>query len=48
MRGRSRNDLREGYWSARVERHVAFYTVSDSTIRTQRLLHKAMDAKRHL
>lgn len=46
--GRPRDELREGYWSSRAERHVVFYTFDDQTLRIRRVLHGAMDADRHL
>jgi len=46
--GSPRDELREGYWSKRLERHVVFYTFTDSALRVCRVLHAAMDMDRHL
>jgi len=47
-RGRSREPVREGYWSIHVGRHVVFYTFTDSTVKVRRVLHDQMDVDRHL
>jgi len=46
--GESRDWLRQGYWSIRVEHHIAFYTFTDKEVRIRRVLHEVMDAGRHL
>jgi toxin ParE1/3/4 len=46
--GKQRDELRKGYWSRRIGRHVVFYTITDSEVRIRRVLHGAMDVKRRL
>ena len=46
--GKPRDELREGYWSQRVEHHVVFYTFTDAELRIRRVLHEVMDVGRHL
>lgn len=46
--GKPRDDLREGYWSKRLEHHVVFYTFTDAELRIRRVLHEVMDVGRHL
>ena len=46
--GKSRDELREGYWSKRLEHHVVFYTFTDAELRIRRVLHEVMDVGRHL
>ena len=46
--GKPRDELREGYWSKRVEHHVVFYTFTDAELRIRRVLHEVMDVGRHL
>ena len=46
--GTQRDELRSGYRTVRVGRHVMFYTTSSSTVRVQRILHDQMDLGRHL
>jgi len=46
--GRSREQLRRGYFSLRLNEHVAFYVVTASVIRIVRVLHSRMDPDRHL
>lgn len=46
--GKSRDSLRAGYWSVRIERHVVFYTFSEHEVRLRRVLHDSMDVDRHL
>ena len=47
-RGDPRDELREGYWSKRLEHHVVFYTFNDAEVRVRRVLHEVMDVGRHL
>ncbi|MGR3364954.1 MAG: type II toxin-antitoxin system RelE/ParE family toxin [Maritimibacter harenae] len=47
-RGRARDEIRAGYRSARVERHVVFYQVLGQAVVVQRVLHASMDPDRHL
>jgi toxin ParE1/3/4 len=47
-RGRRRDDLRPGYRSVLLARHVAFYTVRDDAIVVQRVLHGSMDPDQNL
>ena len=46
--GYSRNELREGYWSKKLEHHIVFYTFTDVELRIRRVLHEVMDVGRHL
>ena len=46
--GEHRDLLRAGYWSVRIEHHIAFYTFTDKEVRLRRVLHEVMDAGRHL
>jgi toxin ParE1/3/4 len=46
--GKARDDMREGYWSKRIEHHVVFYTVTDDELRIRRVLHEVMDPDLHL
>ncbi len=47
-RGNIRDDVRPGYWSQLVRRHVLFYTFTDEAILLQRVLHGSMDPTIHL
>ncbi len=47
-RGHARDELREGYWSKKLEHHVVFYTFNDAEVRIRRVLHEVMDVGRHL
>lgn len=47
-RGRRRDEVRPGYWSLLVRRHVAFYTFTTDEVLLQRVLHGSMDPDRHL
>jgi len=47
-RGRCRDDLRPGYRSVLLARHVAFYTVHSDAIVVQRVLHGSMDPDQNL
>lgn len=46
--GHVRNELREGYWSKKLEHHIVFYTFTDDEVRIRRVLHEVMDVSRHL
>jgi toxin ParE1/3/4 len=46
--GTPRDEVREGYWSKRLEHHVVFYTYTDAELRVRRVLHEVMDVGRHL
>jgi toxin ParE1/3/4 len=46
--GKPREDVRPGYWSRLVRKHVVFYTFSDPEILVQRVLHGSMDPTLHL
>jgi toxin ParE1/3/4 len=46
--GKPREELREGYWSRRLEHHVVFYTFTDAEVRVRRVLHEVMDVGRRL
>lgn len=47
-RGRRRDEVRTGYWSRLVRRHVAFYTVTADEVLIQRVLHGGMDPDLHM
>ena len=46
--GRSREDVRAGYRSLRVNQHTVYYMLTPSAIRIIRVLHAQMDPDRHL
>jgi toxin ParE1/3/4 len=46
--GRQRPELRPGYRSHRIRRHVAFYTVTADEVLVQRVLHVSMEPDLHL
>lgn len=46
--GRHRDEVRPGYRSLHVRRHVAFYTVTADQVLIQRVLHASMDPDLHL
>ena len=46
--GRSRDDLRAGYYALQVNQHVIFYTLTTSSIRIVRVLHVRTDPDRNL
>ena len=47
-RATPRPELRPGFWSARIGRHVLFFTFDHIELRVRRVLHAAMDVPRHL
>ena len=47
-KGAQRDEIRAGYWSVRIERHVVFYTITEREVRIRRVLHVAMDPDAHL
>ncbi len=47
-RVRRREEVRVGYWSLLVRRHVAFYTVTVDQVLIQRVLHGSMDPDLHM
>jgi toxin ParE1/3/4 len=46
--GRSREDLRAGYRSLRINHHVVFYVVTPTVVRIVRVLHMRRDPDSHL
>jgi len=46
--GKDRDDVRAGYRSLRVNRHIVYYVPTPSVIRVVRVLHAQMDPDRHL
>jgi len=46
--GKQRDDVRPGYRSKLVRKHVVFYTVSGDNVLIQRVLHGSMDPPRHI
>lgn len=47
-RGRCRDDVRTGYWSRLLRRHVVFYTFDDEEVLIRRVLHGSMDPDQNL
>ncbi|MCB9879036.1 MAG: type II toxin-antitoxin system RelE/ParE family toxin [Planctomycetes bacterium] len=47
-RGRSRDEVRPGYWSRLIRRHVAFYSFTANEVLVQRVLHSSMEPELHL
>ena len=47
-RGRSCDDIREGYFKLSVGSHVAFYRLTGGDVEIVRILHQRMDFDRHL
>ena len=47
-RGKRRDDVRTGYWSLLLRRHIAFYTFTDDEVLIQRVLHSRVDPGLHL
>lgn len=46
--GRTRDEVRPGYRSQLVRKHVLFYTYTATEVRVQRVLHASMDPTLHL
>jgi toxin ParE1/3/4 len=46
--GRARDELRPGYRSLAINRHVVYYTVEEPVVRIIRVLHGRMDPDQHL
>ena len=46
--GKSRDDLRPGYFSLVLNEHIAYYIISQCVVRIARVLHSQMDPDRHL
>ncbi|MBZ0153014.1 MAG: type II toxin-antitoxin system RelE/ParE family toxin [Planctomycetes bacterium] len=46
--GRRRDEVRLGYRSLLVRRHIAFYTVTADEVLIQRVLHASMDPDLHM
>ena len=46
--GRSRDDLRSGYFSLTLNEHIAYYVITPSIVQIVRVLHSQMDPDRHL
>lgn len=46
--GKNRDDIRRGYRSLQVNRHILYYRVTPSVIRIVRVLHARMDPDGHL
>jgi toxin ParE1/3/4 len=46
--GKSREDLRAGYYALRVNQHVIYYMLTPSSIRIVRVLHARMDPDQNL
>ena len=46
--GQNRQDIKSGYYSKLVGRHLIFYRKIEHRIRIIRVLHQAMDMPQHL
>jgi toxin ParE1/3/4 len=46
--GKSREDIRLGYRSLVVEKHLIFYRLTEEKLEIMRILHDRMDVMRHL
>lgn len=46
--GKPRDEVRPGYWSLLIRRHVAFYTFTADEVLLQRVLHGSMEPDLHL
>ena len=46
--GHARDDLRTGYRALPIGQHVAFYKMIEEEIQIVRVLHKSVDAPRHV
>jgi len=46
--GKSRADIKPGYRSLVIEKHVVFYRITEQTLDVLRILHGNMDTPQHL
>ena len=46
--GKSRDEVRPGYRSMLVRKHVVYYTFTDGEVLIQRVLHGSMDPEKHV
>lgn len=46
--GKSRDELRPGYFSIVLNEHIAYYVIHRTVVRIVRVLHSQMDPDRHL
>jgi toxin ParE1/3/4 len=46
--GKSRDDIKAGYRSLLVEKHLVFYRLADEQLEIMRILHYRMDVIQHL
>jgi toxin ParE1/3/4 len=46
--GKSRDDIKAGYRSLLVEKHLVFYRLADEQLEIMRILHCRMDVIQHL
>ena len=46
--GRVRTDIKEGYYSINVEKHVIYYRVSTEGIEIIDVLHQSMEPRLHI
>lgn len=46
--GQERNDIKQGYYSARAEKHHIYYRIRDTHIEIIDVLHQSMEPKRHI
>jgi len=46
--GKSRADIKPGYRSLSIDKHVVFYRITEHTLEVLRILHGNMDTAQHL
>lgn len=46
--GRSRDEIKPGYYSIRAEKHYVYYRVRDAHIDVIDVLHESMEPNRHI
>ena len=46
--GRARDDIKQGYYSIRAEKHYIYYRIRDTHIDIIDVLHESMEPQRHI
>ena len=46
--GKSRADIKPGYRSLPIEKHIIFYRIAEQSLEILRILHSSMDMPQHL
>ena len=46
--GRSRDEIKPGYYSIRAEKHYVYYRIKDDHIGVIDVLHESMEPNRHI